>query len=63
MKTLAILLPLISAVNAQSYNATEGTDGPRCEQTSEDGAVTFVDGDLCCAAAEPRGEESLLDFC
>lgn len=63
MKTLAILLPLISAVNAQTYNATEGDDGPRCRETSEDGSETFVDGDLCCLAAEPRGEESLLEFC
>ena len=63
MKTQAILLQLISAVNAQTYMAALDGASPICRQTAADGSVTTVDGDLCCSAADETKEESLLAFC
>ena len=59
MRTLAIILPLISAVSAQTFENIGGN----CEQTHLDGSKELVHDDLCCSAGEANKEESLLNLC
>ena len=59
MRAQTIILPLICAVSAQTFENV----GDTCEQTALDGTKTIVSDDLCCTAANENWEESLLDLC
>ena len=62
MRTQAILLPLLGAINA---TPTYKLDNGDCREIDGNGLVDPSNHDLCCADADPDagGDESLVVFC